>query len=214
MPDRLYLILHNLGAAEHQMYQAESPSLQSTFFSPGDLEGNFPLGDFRTLCCIFDELIASPSVVLTPSTWERRLGPCIGGLHGCRVGRTGCRHLFCTPSLGKQAATVSCGTHGVWKEKEAGLSHRAGGMDHWNPWLSVCCIKNVPPKSCDASLALYCVSNASGFSSTYRFIRHAIYLHLLTFVLPPTGYNLNISVQTYSVSIWLNNLHEVMEKKK
>lgn len=101
MPGKLYLILHNLGTAEHQMYHAESHSLQSTFFSSGDLVENFPLGDFRTLCCIFDELIASPSVVLTPSTWERRRGPCIGGLHGCRVGRTGCRYVLCTLSWGK-----------------------------------------------------------------------------------------------------------------
>lgn len=98
MPDKLYQILHNLGAAAYQVYLAESPSLQSTCFSSGDLEENFPLGDFRTSCCIFDcKSIGGPhSQHLGEETWAL-----FRGLHGCREGRRGCRHLLCIPSWGK-----------------------------------------------------------------------------------------------------------------
>jgi len=53
------------------------------------------------------------------------------------------------PLAGEKKQSQPGGTQGVWKEKEEGLSHRAGAMDHSNSRLSVCCIKSVPPKSCD-----------------------------------------------------------------
>lgn len=71
MPNKLDLILHNLGVAEHQIYHTENPSpLECLVLFPLK-EGNNPLGHFRILCCIFDEPISSPPVekISSDSLW-------------------------------------------------------------------------------------------------------------------------------------------------
>lgn len=188
MPDKLYLILHSLGAAEHGRYHTESPSLQGTFFSAGHLEKNFPLGDFRTLCFIFDELIASLSVVLTPSTQERRLGPWIGGC--IAAGWAGQAADICPalpPRESKQSQS-QVGPMGSGRKRRQVYLTGQGAWTTQSPVKVFVVSKMCQQRAVTTGVALYCVSKTIGFSSTYRFIKHAIYLHLLSLILPPTGY--------------------------